>query len=130
MSSDEQMIRDNIARWHRATAAGDVDTVLGLMDEDAMFLVAGKPPMKGRDAFEKSLRAVLASHSIQSTGEIEEVEVSGNLAYCLTLLTVRIMPRSGGAASERSGRTLSVFRKKANGSWLLARDANLLPSAG
>jgi hypothetical protein len=30
MTSDEQAIRD-LALWHRATASGDVDTVLGLM---------------------------------------------------------------------------------------------------
>jgi len=31
MTSDEQTIRSLVALWHRATAAGDVDTVLGLM---------------------------------------------------------------------------------------------------
>jgi len=31
MHPDEQAIRDLIALWHRATAAGDVNTVLGLM---------------------------------------------------------------------------------------------------
>ena len=129
MKSDEQLIRDVIARWHSATAAGDVDSVLSLMADDAMFLVAGKPPMKGRSAFEKSLRSVLASHSIESKGEVKDVEVSGSLAYCWTLLTVRISPRSGGAANERTGSSLSIFRKRSDGTWVLARDANLLPSA-
>ena len=61
MKSDEQLIRDVIARWHSATAVGDVDTILSLMADDAVFLVAGKSPMKGRSTFEKSLRSVLAS---------------------------------------------------------------------
>jgi hypothetical protein len=30
MSPDEQAIRSLVALWHIATAAGDVDTVLGL----------------------------------------------------------------------------------------------------
>lgn len=55
MNADEQAIRNLVAQWHRATAAGDVDTVLGLMDEGAVFLVAGRPPMKGRSTFEKGL---------------------------------------------------------------------------
>jgi uncharacterized protein (TIGR02246 family) len=46
MDTNEQAIRELVARWHRATAAGDVDTVLGLMSEDVVFLVAGRPPMK------------------------------------------------------------------------------------
>ena len=52
MSTDEQAIRDLVAQWHTATAKGDVDTVLGLMAEDVVFLAAGKQPMRGRGAFE------------------------------------------------------------------------------
>lgn len=34
MMNDERAIRDVIATWHRATAAGDLPTVLPVMDED------------------------------------------------------------------------------------------------
>src|SRR3989442_7476982 len=126
MSSDEQAIRDLVALWHRATAAGDVDTILGLMAEDVVFLVAGQPPMRGRGAFESSLRQLLVQHRIESTGEVQEVEVSGSLAYCWTKLTVRVVPRAGGNATVRTGSALSILHKQSNGSWVLARDANLL----
>ena len=76
MNADEQVISDLIALWHRATAAGDVDTVLSLMAEDAVFLVAGQPPMRGRDAFERGLRGLLTQHRIESTGHVQELEVS------------------------------------------------------
>jgi uncharacterized protein (TIGR02246 family) len=51
MSTDEQAIRDRVALWHSATATGDIDTVMGLMAEDVVFLVAGRPPIRGRAAF-------------------------------------------------------------------------------
>ena len=128
MNADERRIRDLIAQWHRATAAGNVDAILRLMSEDVLFLVPGKPPMQGRDQFEKGLRGLLKSHRIESSGKIEEIRVAGDLAYSWTTLTVRITPLSGGDGVERSGSALSVFRKQANGtSWLLVRDANLLP---
>jgi uncharacterized protein (TIGR02246 family) len=130
MNADEKAIRDVIARWHRATGAGDVDTILGFMAEDAVFLVAGQPPMKGRAAFERGLRQVLAEHRVESSGEVQEVEVSGDLAYSWTHLTVKVIPRKGGNAMVRSGSALSVFRKQPNGSWVLTRDANLLAPAG
>ncbi len=129
MSTDEQAIRNLIAEWHRATAAGDVDAILPLMAEDVIFLVAGKPPMKGRSEFEKGLRALLTAHRIHSTGEIQEIEVSGNLAYCWSILTVRITPVSGRDSAERSGSALSILRKNPDGTWVLVRDANLLPPA-
>ena len=126
--SDEQAIRDLVAQWHRATAAGDVDAVLRLMAGDVVFLVAGKPPMKGRGAFERGLRGLLATHRIDSTGEVQEVAVSGDLAYSWTKLNVRIAPLAGGDAVERSGNTLSIYRRQGDGSWVMVRDANLLPA--
>jgi uncharacterized protein (TIGR02246 family) len=128
VKADEQSIRDVVAQWHRATSAGDVDTVLGLMTEDVVFLVAGKPPMKGRSNFEHGLRGLLKSHRVESSGDVREVRVSGDLAYCWTSLTVRMTPLAGGAANERSGSALSIFQKQPDGSWKLVRDANLLPS--
>ena len=70
-ASDELAIRQAIAKWHSATASGDVESVLGLMADDVVFLVAGKPPMKGKDAFEKGLRTVLSTHSIQGNAHVE-----------------------------------------------------------
>ena len=129
MNSDEQSIRNLVAQWHRATAIGEVDTILGLMSEDVIFLVPGKPAIKGRGTFEKGLRSLLKSHRIESRGDVQEVQVSGDLAYCWTLLTVRMTPLAGGSSNERSGSALSIFRKQANGRWALVRDANLLPPA-
>jgi len=99
------------------------------MSEDVVFLVCGAPPIKGRSVFEKGLRGILQTHRVYSTGEVQECEVSNDLAYCWTLLTVRMTPLAGGVAQVRSGSALSIFRKQTNGSWQLVRDANLLPSA-
>ncbi len=126
MNADEQAIRNLVAQWHIATAAGDVETVLDLMAEDVVFLVAGQPPMKGRGTFEKGLRDLLSSHRVESTSEIEEVRVSGDLGYCWSLLTVRIIPLSGGSPVSRSGSALSILRKQPDGAWVVVRDANLL----
>lgn len=126
MNADERAIRDVVSLWHKATAAGDVDTVLGLMTDDAVFLVAGRPPMRGRDEFERGLRGLLAQHRIDSRSEIRQIEVSGTLAYCWSTLSVRVVPISGGTATNRAGDALSILRKQANGSWQVARDANLL----
>lgn len=131
MTADEQALRELVALWHRATAAGDVDTVLRLMADDVVFLVAGHPPMRGRSGFEQGLRGLLAQHRIESTSDIQEIAVSGSLAYCWNQLTVRVIPRSGGSGMLRTGSALSVFSRQPDGTWLLVRDANLLaPAAG
>lgn len=128
MNSDEQTIRNLIAEWHRATAAGDVDAVLRLMSNDVVFLTPGRAPVHGRSEFEAGLRKLLQSYRIESKGEVQEIQISGNLAYGWTHLTVGIAPLSGAEENVRSGSALSIFRKRSDGSWVLVRDANLLPS--
>ena len=130
MSNDEQAIRDVVALWHKATAERDVETVLGLMDEDVVFLIPGNAPMRGRAEFARGLRQVFTGHRIESRWDIQEVAISGDLAYCWTNLEVSMIPLADGKRTVRSGSALSIFREQAPGSWLLLRDANLLTQAG
>jgi uncharacterized protein (TIGR02246 family) len=126
-NNDELAIRKLIDTWLNATREGDVDAVLALMAPDATFLVPGGPPMCGREAFAKPLRALLETHSIETLSEIQEICIEGTLAYARTKLTVEVRPRDAGAPPvRRSGHTLSILRKQPNGEWLLTRDANLL----
>lgn len=124
--NDEQAIRDLVAEWTRATLAAEVDRILPLMTEDVEFHIPGQPTMRGRAAFEKSLRAVLASHRVESHADVQQVEVSGSLAYCINHLRVAITPLAGGETMHKEGNALSVYRKNAAGNWQLARDANMV----
>ena len=125
-SSDEQLIRDLVATWMAATQAGDIDTVLGLMTDDVVFLVAGQPPF-GKREFAAAMRAPPGSKLAQINGrsDIQEIIVSGDLACMWTKLSVEVTPPGGGESTRRAGHTLTILRR-VNGRWLLARDANLL----
>jgi uncharacterized protein (TIGR02246 family) len=125
-TNDEQAIRNAIASWIDATRNGDVAAILPLMTEDVVFLLPGQPPMTGRDSFADSMRKMARTHRVMPDSVVEEVVVSGDLAYSRTRLEVRIEPLGGGVAVRRAGHTLSVFRRNAQGQWQLARDANLL----
>jgi uncharacterized protein (TIGR02246 family) len=123
---DEQAIRNLIQEWHRATNAGEVERILPLMAEDVVFLTPGNAPIRGRATFEEGLRTLLQGHRVESRGDIQELQVSGDLAYCWNKIDVRILPLSGGEGMARSGFALTLFRKQ-GGNWQLFRDANLLP---
>lgn len=49
MQSDEQQIRQLVSTWMAATKAGDVDKVLSLMTDDAVFLLPGDTMMRKSD---------------------------------------------------------------------------------
>ena len=126
--ADETAIRALMETWHRATEARDVVRVLQLIGEDAVFLAPEGLPMRGRAAFAHGLHEVLKAHNIRSSGEIRDVKVSGDLAYCWTDLTVTVTPLDGTAAKVRRGPSLSILRREPDGQWVLIRDANMLAS--
>jgi uncharacterized protein (TIGR02246 family) len=127
MQRDEQAIRQVITSWMAATKAGDLDTVLGLMADDVVFLVAGQPPMIGKAAFAAAARGQegQAPPQFDGTSEVREITLCGEWAFVWTALTVVVTPPGGGESITRAGHTLSVFQKQ-NDRWLLARDANML----
>ena len=124
MSNDERAIREVIATWLRASTAGDTGTVLSLMADDVVFLVAGQKPF-GKKEFAAG-QTGLKKFRVEADSQIREVRVAGQWAYCWTDLTVILTPVSDGPSVKKSGHTLTIFQKQADGRWILARDANTL----
>jgi uncharacterized protein (TIGR02246 family) len=122
MSPDERAIRHLISTWIAATKAGDLDTVLGLMSDDVVFMVPGRA--FGKDEFAAAFRA-MKGMDFEGKSEILEIEVWKESAWCRTHLTVAITPPNG-IIRRRSGYTLSILRKNEEGKWVISRDTNLL----
>lgn len=126
MLSDEDQIRALVQTWQSASKAGDIDTLLGLMTDDVVFLVPGRPPMhKAEFATLSQVPAGSPRPKFESTSEIQEIHISGDLAYLWSKLSVTVTSPGASQSMERAGHTLTVLRRVA-GKWLLARDANLL----
>ena len=139
---EKQKIRELIETWIGASRAGDIDTVLTLMDEDVVFLMPGHQFMRGRAAYAAAARANAGKMKFEGHPEIQEIQIAGNFAFCWNHLTVKITPLLVGPTSRLSpvkvdalpempakhlsGPILSVFRKEPDGRWVLYRDANLL----
>jgi uncharacterized protein (TIGR02246 family) len=122
--TDEEAIRAVSNTWQEATREGHLSQLLELMTDDVVFLTSGQPPMN-KEVFAKSFETVIEKMTIDSSSDIQEIIVTGDFAYCWSHLTVIVTPKNKGTPVRRSGHTLTIFRK-GNGSWLLARDANML----
>jgi len=123
MTDDEKAIREVVATWMDATRNGDLATVLSLMTDDAVFMVPGQEPF-GRDVFAAASKN-MAAMQLDATSEILELQVLGGWAFIRSHLDMTVTP-PGGEPIRRSGNTLTLLRKEADGQWRLARDANLL----
>src|SRR5262245_32208975 len=121
--TDERAIRDVIATWMTASQAGDIETVLGLMTDDVVFMVPGREPF-GKEAFAAASQAMTGVR-MEGTSEIRELNVLGDWAYLRNHIALTITP-PGGEPVRRAGYTLTILRKGPDGRWRLARDANLM----
>ena len=126
-ADDERAIRQLIDTWMAASKAGDTATVLSLMTDDVVFMVPGREPF-GKEAFAAAAQG-MQGVTIDGKSEIVELKVLGEWAYLRGRLQMAMTP-PGGNPIQRSGYTLTILRKGADGKWRLARDANLLERVG
>lgn len=124
MTDDERAIRDLVETWMAASKAGDHDTVMSLMADDAVFMVPGQPPF-GKEAF-AAASVGMKDVRIDGKSDIRELRVLGDWAYLRTYLEVTVTPPGGQKPVRRSGYTLTILRRRPDGRWVLARDANLM----
>ncbi len=124
MPTDEQLIRRVIETWLRASASGDSGTMLTLLAEDMVFIVPGQRPF-GKAEFKAAWDGPMKGAKVATEADVEEILVSGDFGCTRTRLAVAITTPDGKTARAK-GYTMTLFRRQADGGWLLARDANLL----
>jgi uncharacterized protein (TIGR02246 family) len=124
MTDDERAIRELVETWLAASRNGDTPTVLSLMTDDAVFMVPGSKPF-GKQEF-ATAGARMKDVRIEGRSDIQEIQVFGDCAYLRNYIEMTVTPAAGGRPTRRTGHTLTILRKEADGRWRLARDANLL----
>jgi uncharacterized protein (TIGR02246 family) len=123
VKNDEQAIRKLVDTWLSASKRGDFATVLGLMADDVIFMVPGREPF-GKEAF-AAMTKEMKDARMEGTSEIQELKILGDWAWMRNRLKVAVtLPN--GRVMHRSGYTLTILYKNADGAWLIARDANLV----
>jgi uncharacterized protein (TIGR02246 family) len=80
-ADDEAAIRQFVATWMAASKVGDVETVLCLIADDAVFLIPGRDPMR-KDEFAAASRSQSGpAPQFEGRSEIREIQVLGDWAF-------------------------------------------------
>ncbi len=124
MTDDERAIHELVEAWMVCSKAGDLPAVLDLMTDDVIFMTPGGKPF-GKEAFAAASEN-MKKISLEGRSEIQELRVFGDWAYLRNYIEMTATPLDGSAPLRRTGYTLTILRKEADGRWRLARDANLL----
>ena len=121
---------DDSARFERATAAfhqalrtNDLETFMGYVAGDVVFMPPGEAPVRGRDAVRQWMTAFLAQYRTSSlTLADREVRVDGGWAVELGTFEWALKPAAGGSAVADRGSYMQVWQHQGDTAWRFARE--------
>ncbi|HUR32842.1 MAG TPA: nuclear transport factor 2 family protein [Vicinamibacterales bacterium] len=106
-----------------AINSNNLDTLLGVLTDDVVFLSAGEPPMVGKAAVRPWLAAYLEAYRTHWDKPVDEFIVNGEWAYERYSWKSTDTPVAGGDAVIDTGWGLVVYHHDTDGTWRVARDA-------
>jgi len=121
---DAAWLEDFIEQWEAAWDSHQPERVLELMTDDIVFMTSGREPF-GKEEFKAQSKS-MEGMQIDGRADIREIRVLGDWAWVHNHIDLTVTPPGGGEPVHRSGYTLSILEKGADGKWRLARDANLV----
>ena len=124
----QSSIEANNAEFIAKFAAKDAAGVARHYTEDAVAFPPGESRIAGRDGVQKMWQSWIDAGLTDLTLTAAQVEESGDLAYEEGTYSIKI-PGSDGKISEEAGKYIVVWKKGADGEWLMHRDIwNLNPA--
>ena len=107
--------------WIAAVKAKDVDRLLSLLTEDAVFMHPNRPAVIGRAANRADLVTAFEKFQVDQRVVSDETVVAGEWAFDRAHVTTTITPVSGGNPVTVRSKTITILRRQPDGSWKIAR---------
>lgn len=129
MSADDSSDRTELAailrRLESAENAGDAETIVDYIADDAVIMVPDQPVMEGKTVCAEFLRGMLGwmieSLDRHITYVSAEVRVIGDCAFDRGTFSFTATPKAGGATTHAHGKYLWLYSRDPAGSWKVAR---------
>jgi ketosteroid isomerase-like protein len=106
-----------------AINSNNIDSLLGMLTEDVVFLSAHEAPMVGKAAVRPWLDGYIKAYKTHWDKPVQEFVVNGDWAFERYSYKSTDTPRDGGAIVEDTGWGLVIYHHDSDGKWRVARDA-------
>ena len=106
-----------------AINSNNLDSLLGMLTEDVVFLSAHEPVMVGKAAVRPWLEGYLKAYKTHWDKPVQEFIVNGDWAFERYSYKSSDTPLAGGADVQDTGWGLVSYHHDADGKWRVARDA-------
>ena len=121
-----EAIRDALAAFDRAFAAGDADGLADLFAEDGLLLLLYREPLEGRAAIRDNWARFFADWDPGAwRAEHRVVEADGDRGHALSVYSETLRHRAGIEPSRVvRGRVAYFLRRDPDGAWLITLAMN------
>lgn len=106
--------------WAHRWQSKDLDAVLALYSDDAVFMNADGSRVTGKPALRKFFSSVLEQYSAQPFVHSVDSAISGDLGYDWGDYTEIVTPVAKPTSPIRTGGTYLVILRRVSGKWLIA----------
>ena len=122
-SGDAAQIRQIDTRWSADLEAKDLDGIMTVYADDAVFLVPNQPIMSGKEEIRAWFKARFETPGYHASFRPTRIEVSSaaDMAYEIGAFRAQVQ-RADGATVETVGKHLVTWEKRA-GTWLVTAES-------
>ena len=122
--ADAAAIREADLAWSQANEVEGLEGVMPFYLDDAIFLPPNRPMAIGKNAIREASEAMgLGSPSFSATWQPTKIEVarSGDIGYAIGTFEGTIIDSAGNHVPVK-GKYVEIWKKQADGSWMVAAD--------
>lgn len=120
-TSEQEEVKAVVQAYFDALNAGDVERIVALYSNDAVFLPKDAPAARGIAAIERTYRQVLGNIDLDTRHEYFEIAVDGPVAVVESRSNGTLTVKETGKTKPTSNNELFVLRRDDAGSWRISR---------
>jgi uncharacterized protein (TIGR02246 family) len=117
----ESVIREAGQNWATYWNNRELDKVVSIYAQNAVYLPPHHSAVHGRDAIREYLERALEHGATGLAFEVTYIRQAGDLAYDVGTYTMNL-PHDGGKRQDK-GKYLTVWHRLADGEWKIVADA-------
>ena len=134
VQAEIQVVKDLLQQYEDLVNQGDIDGLMALYTDDVIRLAPDQPLTRGTDSIRSEFLEFSSQYNHGGVDvSVEDIIVSGHLAFVRTSYTESWSPKTGGEENSVTGKWVVIYKKQ-DGEWKLYTeiwnlDAPLKPGA-